>query len=132
MKIFGISLFVYNIEKMVNFYEEVLRMDSNWDGGSFAEFLMENNFHFMLYERKAFEELISQVPDYPTKINGTMEFALDVSKYTDVDNEFERVIKFGARPILEPTNEPWGQRTCYVADPEGNLIEIASFGKEEQ
>lgn len=132
MKVFGISLFVNNIEEMVKFYEEVLRMDSNWIGGSFAEFLMEYNFHFMLYERKAFEELISQVPDYPTKINGTMGFALDVSKYTDVDNEFERVIKFGARSLLEPTNAPWGQRTCYVADPEGNLIEIASFGKKEQ
>jgi catechol 2,3-dioxygenase-like lactoylglutathione lyase family enzyme len=25
------------------------------------------------------------------------------------------------------TTEPWGQRTCYVADPDGNLIEIVSF-----
>jgi catechol 2,3-dioxygenase-like lactoylglutathione lyase family enzyme len=23
--------------------------------------------------------------------------------------------------------QPWGQRTCYVADPDGNLIEIGSF-----
>ncbi|MEG0494612.1 MAG: glyoxalase, partial [Clostridia bacterium] len=23
----------------------------------------------------------------------------------------------------------WGQRTCYIADPEGNLIEIGSFTK---
>ena len=29
--------------------------------------------------------------------------------------------------IMEPTTEPWGQRTCYIADPEGNLIEIGSF-----
>ena len=31
--------------------------------------------------------------------------------------------------MLEPTTEPWGQRTCYIADPEGNLIEIGSFNK---
>ncbi len=31
---------------------------------------------------------------------------------------------------MEPTTEPWGQRTCYIADPEGNLIEIGSFVKE--
>ena len=30
---------------------------------------------------------------------------------------------------LEPTTEPWGQRTCYIADPEGNLIEIGSFNR---
>ena len=35
----------------------------------------------------------------------------------------------GATPVLEPENEPWGQRTCYVADPEGNLIEIGSWNK---
>ena len=33
----------------------------------------------------------------------------------------------GATPVMKPTTEPWGQRTCYIADPEGNLIEISSF-----
>ena len=33
------------------------------------------------------------------------------------------------KDILPPTTEPWGQRTCYIADPEGNLIEIGSFVK---
>lgn len=32
-------------------------------------------------------------------------------------------------PVLEPELEPWGQRTCYIADPEGNLIEIGSWNK---
>ena len=35
----------------------------------------------------------------------------------------------GAESVMEPTTEPWGQRTCYIADPEGNLIEIGSFNK---
>ena len=32
------------------------------------------------------------------------------------------------RPVC--ATEPWGQRTCYIADPEGNLIEIGSFTNE--
>ena len=36
-------------------------------------------------------------------------------------------VKKVARPVMEPATMPWGQRTCYVADPEGNLIEIGSF-----
>lgn len=36
----------------------------------------------------------------------------------------------GAVPVMPPTTEPWGQRTCYIADPKGNLIEIGSFVKE--
>ena len=39
------------------------------------------------------------------------------------------LIYHGAIPVLPPTTEPWGQRTCYVADPDGNLIEIGSFSK---
>jgi len=39
------------------------------------------------------------------------------------------VVAAGAQSSMEPTTEPWGQRTCYVADPEGNLIEIGSFTK---
>lgn len=28
---------------------------------------------------------------------------------------------------MSPTTEPWGQRTAYIADPDGNLIELSSF-----
>ena len=45
---------------------------------------------------------------------------------------FAKAVAKGAEPVLEPTMEPWGQRTCYIADPEGNLIEIASFNKPFQ
>lgn len=29
--------------------------------------------------------------------------------------------------MFSPHTMPWGQRTCYIADSEGNLIEIHSF-----
>lgn len=44
-----------------------------------------------------------------------------------MDKEYEQAISKGAVSVLEPTTEPWEQRTCYIADPEGNLIEIGSF-----
>ena len=39
------------------------------------------------------------------------------------------LLENGATSVLEPELEPWGQRTCYIADPEGNLIEIGSWNK---
>jgi len=39
------------------------------------------------------------------------------------------IVENGATSVLEPELEPWGQRTCYIADPEGNLIEIGSWNK---
>ena len=50
-----------------------------------------------------------------------------VPTFADVDKEYQYALNNGAKSVLPPTTEPWGQRTCYVADPDGNLIEIGSF-----
>ena len=43
--------------------------------------------------------------------------------------QYQNAISKGATSLLEPTTEPWGQRTCFIADPEGNVIEIGSWDK---
>jgi len=35
----------------------------------------------------------------------------------------------GAIPIVPPTTWPWGMRSFFVADPEGNQIEILAHVK---
>ena len=67
--------------------------------------------------------------EYAKGLNGHFELALYVDTFEEVDDTFKRVTEKGASPVLEPTTEPWGQRTCYIADPEGNLIEIGSWNK---
>ena len=54
-------------------------------------------------------------------------FMLDT--FEDFYAAYNNAIKNGAASVLEPELEPWGQRTCYIADPEGNLIEIGSWNK---
>lgn len=66
---------------------------------------------------------------YANDINGHSEIAMVVENFAAVDDTFKRVVSNGAVPVLEPKTEPWGQRTCYVADPEGNLIEIGFLTK---
>ena len=78
-------------------------------------------------ERKILD--VSQVNEYIKGLNGHSELALYVDTFQEVDEQFRRVVALGATPVLEPETEPWGQRTCYIADPEGNLIEIGSFNK---
>ena len=67
--------------------------------------------------------------EYLKDFNGHFEIALYVDTFEKVDAEYTRVINKGAVSVLEPVTEPWGQRTCYIADPEGNLVEIGSFNK---
>ncbi len=55
--------------------------------------------------------------------------ALYVDTFEEVDEAYNKAIASGATSVLAPELEPWGQRTCYIADPEGNLIEIGSWNK---
>jgi catechol 2,3-dioxygenase-like lactoylglutathione lyase family enzyme len=45
----------------------------------------------------------------------------------DVDTEHARLVAAGVEVLSPPTDEPWGLRECWVADPDGRrlaLIEI--------
>lgn len=122
----AIGLFVRDMAQTVAFYRDVLGMTTDWQGEANAE-LYCGEGKLILFSRDDFETMTARRYTYPAALNGTMEIAIDVSTYADVDREYARVTAAGARPVFAPTTEPWGQRTCYVADPDGNLIEISSF-----
>ena len=42
----------------------------------------------------------------------------------DVDAAYETLSARGVRFLRPPIDQPWGLRTAYFADPEGNLWEI--------
>ena len=42
-----------------------------------------------------------------------------------VDAAFAELVGAGAPAVVAPTTRSWGQRTAYVRDPDGNLIELA-------
>ena len=61
--------------------------------------------------------------------SGSGGIALYVDTFEEVDASFRRVVDNGAVPVMEPATEPWGQRTCCIADPERDLIEIGSWDR---
>ena len=82
-----------------------------------------------MYGRKDFEKMTSRKYEYIKGLNGHFEIALYVDTFEEVDSAYEQAISKGAKSVLPPETEPWGQRTCYIADPENNLIEIGSFNR---
>ncbi|MCT4545340.1 MAG: VOC family protein [Vallitalea sp.] len=129
MKLDGFGLFVNNMETMVRFYTDVLGFEIDWKKGQADVYLIKDDTLFLMYGRDDFEKMTSRKYEYIKGFNGHYEIALSVPTFDDVDKEFDRIVKMGGVPILEPEDEPWGQRTCYIADPEGNLVEIGSFNK---
>ena len=129
MKLDGVGLFVNDMAAMVRFYRDVLGFEIKESENAVNVYLIKNGTLFMLYERKNFEKMTNRKYEYLKGLNCHFEIALYVDTFEEVDSEYAKAVEKGAQSVLEPTTEPWGQRTCYISDPEGNLIEIGSFNK---
>ena len=129
MRLDGFGLFVRDMGRMIRFYRDVLGFEIREDEDTSNVYLIKDGTLFLLYGRDDFERMTHRRYEYIKGLNGHSELALYVDTFQEVDEQFRRVVALGATPVLEPETEPWGQRTCYIADPEGNLIEIGSFNK---
>lgn len=121
-----IGIFVQDIHVMVDFYKNVLGVAIDWEGqGPYAEFI-HKGIRFSMYERKELPQLLGQTPEFPQRLNGTFELAINVGKSENVDRVYDQIVTEGGKPVYAPRDEPWQMRSAMISDPEGNLIEIAS------
>lgn len=129
MRLDGYGLFVNDMPTMIRFYRDVLGFAIKEDENTSNVYLVKDGTLFLLYGREDFEKLTSKKYAYLKGVNAHSEMALYVDTFEEVDVEYQNAIQNGASSLLEPTTEPWGQRTCFIADPEGSVIEIGSWNK---
>lgn len=129
MRLDGFGLLVNDMGVMIRFYRDVLGFEIKENEDTSNVYLVKDSTLFLLYGRKDFEKMTDKKYQYVNGLNGHSEMALYVDTFAEVDVAYKNAISKGAVSVLEPTTESWGQRTCYIADPEGNLIEIGSWNK---
>lgn len=124
----GVGLLAADIQVMATFYRDVLGLETDWGGGSFAEFYTASGrLALFMYDRKMFDEAMKPEFRPPRGINQTFEIGLWLPAFADVDAEYEKLKAKGvAVPADGPITLPFGIRNFYIADPEGNLLEIGS------
>lgn len=127
MRLDGFGLFVDDMAKMIRFYKDVLGFEIKEEENTSNVYLVKDGTLFLLYGRNDFEKMTNRRYEYIKGLNGHFEMALYVDTFEEVDEAYKKAVENGATSVLEPELEPWGQRTCYIADPEGNLIEMRQF-----
>ena len=45
----------------------------------------------------------------------------------DLDDQYARIVASGARVVTEPETEPWGERYCQFADPNGIIWQLVQW-----
>lgn len=129
MRLDGYGLFVKDMGAMIRFYRDVLGFGIKEDENTDNVYLVKDGTLFLLYGRTDFEKLTGKKYEYLKEVNAHSEMALYVDTFEEVDQQYRHAMAHGATSLLAPTTEPWGQRTCFIADPEGNVIEIGSWNK---
>jgi lactoylglutathione lyase len=116
-----VVLIVEELDRALRFYTEVLGLRLGHRSGEYAQF-DTGSTRLALYTRRAMSEILGISLGAPTAHAPGFEIGFKVA---DVDTAFSDLVARGAVSALPPTDRAWGQRTGYVRDPDGHLIELA-------
>ena len=113
-------LITKNVKALVKFYSSILKRDPQMSGEDYAEFHTGVGV-VAIFSAEAQERYIPRSATAANNKSAILEF-----RVADVDGEYRRlqdIVKIWVKP---PTTQPWGTRSIYFRDPDGNLIDFYS------
>ena len=116
-----VILIVRDLDRALDFYTGVLGLGLAHRSGDYAQ-LQTGATRLALYTRSAMEKILAIALEPPAANAPGFEIGF---KVPDVDSAFSDFVARGAFPAVPPRDRAWGQRTGYVRDPDGHLIELA-------
>ncbi len=115
MQFRGVCLITRDVRHLREFYEQVLRVKAEGDD-NFA------TFPAIGAELSIFSvEGTEQMAPGSMRAAGTGSYSLEF-QVEDVDAEYERLGAMGVPVVKPPTTQPWGLRSVWFRDPDGNLV----------
>ena len=110
MRIFRIAIPASDIERSRDFYEAVLSMA--------ADDTVPSRLYFHC------GDLILAVIDWSVEAQGPPQPTPDDMYFAtgDLDSVYERALTAGAREVSSIKQRPWGERSFYCLDPDGNRL----------
>jgi catechol 2,3-dioxygenase-like lactoylglutathione lyase family enzyme len=122
-----VTLVVGDVRRCAGFYRDVLGFKTAGEEAPFPDDYLEFDHagvRFALCSRRALADATGHPSLQERRAGQAVELAIRLGDADEVDATFERLIARGVRPVAPPAPMPWGQRTAFIADPEGNLIEL--------
>ena len=107
-----------NFTRLVDFYQHVLGIAPRVSDGVYAEFPTDAGV-LAIFTAEAQDQYIPGSALPASNKSAILEF-----KVANVDEEFMRLHNFVKSWVKPPTNQPWGTRSFYFRDPDGNLIDF--------
>jgi catechol 2,3-dioxygenase-like lactoylglutathione lyase family enzyme len=108
----------HDVRRLVDFYEPILAQKAKWSGKDYAEFPSGAGI-LAIFSVEAQEEYIPGSAEPAKNKSVILEF-----RVSDVDQEYGRLRSLVKIWVKPPTTQPWGTRSIYFRDPDGNLVDF--------
>ena len=125
--IFGYTiLYVDDVPATLGFFERAFGLQRGFlhESGDYGE--LTTGETKLAFSSTALMRQLGKNPTAPAPNAPTFEIAFETD---DVQAALAKAIDAGAVLVQDARDEPWGQTTSYVSDPNGYLIEICSAVK---
>jgi len=117
MKFTGICLITEDVSRLVEFYKEMLKAEAVGDENN-ARILLEDSY-IDIFSKQGMERMSPG----STLNAGYGSYTIEI-EVADVDKEFARLKNITMLKL--PETYPWGRRSCWFRDPDGNIINFYS------
>ncbi|MGD0571352.1 MAG: VOC family protein [Candidatus Sulfotelmatobacter sp.] len=107
-----------DVKRLVEFYEPILATKAKWSGKDYAEFPTAVGV-LAVFSAAAQENYIPGSTEAARNRSVILEF-----RVASVDQEYGRLQNLVKIWVKPPTTQPWGTRSIYFRDPDGNLVDF--------
>jgi len=111
-------LITSNVKRLVEFYEPILALKAKRTGEDYVEFATGAGV-LAIFSEQAQEKYIPGSTEAAKNKSVILEF-----RVSDVDLEYRRLQRLVKTWVKPPTTQPWGTRSIYFRDPDGNLVDF--------
>ena len=124
-RLMNACLITDNVNQLVRFYEPILELRAQRSGDDYAEFRTGVGV-LAIFSEAAQEKYIPGSTKAAQNKSAILEFSV-----TDVDKEYSRLQALVKTWVKPPTTQPWGTRSIYFRDPDGNLVDFYAPAKAQ-
>ena len=117
MRLAGICLVTEKLRALADYYVQVLGVEAVGDDTHVE--LRTEGAGLAIFSAEGMEEMAPGSMVGAGSGNAVLEFIV-----ADVDAEYERLRDLGVEVVKPPQTHPWGARSFWFRDPDGNLVDF--------
>ncbi len=119
MRFNGICLVSPNVKRLREFYESALRVEA--EGNDVHVKLETAGAVLSIFSESGMEQMApGSIKNYGHG-GFTIEFEVQ-----NIDEEYDRLRSMNVPIVKMPTTQPWGRRSVWFRDPDGNIVNFFS------